>query len=458
MNETVEGRVEPTGLGQQSSDGWLVAFVDGAKQPLVTIAGKGFSYQGAIRDYAAKFGSRTQAFPYTNRQGSYLFAYEVVGGQKRILVSTSGMRLVPTPGGRGSWKVFPAKPWKVFPAKPTGLGQVFSSYAAFQAAPSWGQTITVTPIPYAVQGTWVRVWSSYDPSSVQQAEPNGAVNLQNDLSLVMSGAYPNNPQRMLQGAQGGVVASDGLCYFGLWDPNTGAAQTPGEPPGVAILRIGLAKSGSGYDIGMCISEGATTSPVVSSSSPVVASGGAAPNVIQIVGPAPAYNGTYNAPPTAMQTGDPPSNGLWWWQYMWVWEGGPPSPTTYPPGAIPDPSSKEIGAWVQVSDNRWNWFPPGNAAGYAPNSSYGLITGGDGIQYAVWANSTQAAEGNPWIGPPGGAANPPPWLTGSVGQWVQTGADYYVWIPTGTTGLSTAEILLLVFGVVVIGGVAYYVWG
>jgi hypothetical protein len=186
-----------------------------------------------------------------------------------------------------------------------------------------------------------------------------------------------------------------------------------------------------------------------------------------------------ATPYPPQVGEPPGNGLWWWQFMWRYIGYGGYPAT-PPGSLTPPnqptsSTGEVGKWVNMGGNYWDWFPPG-----IQGTPYGQIVGGDGVVYNVYASSGNAvsdvaASGggttHSTLAPPSGG--PPPALPGYSGQWFNPHPDYWVFLPgsppaaasasaTGaiapatTTATTSSTWLWWLLGIAAVGGVAYWV--
>jgi hypothetical protein len=126
---------------------------------------------------------------------------------------------------------------------------------------------------------------------------------------------------------------------------------------------------------------------------------------------------------------------------------------------------------------WMWYPTANVAVFLPTPASspmppmagGMSPGGmpslpaapvaPGTPSGIWvfANAAMAIPGptNP-MPPP---TSPP--VAGATGQWKSAHNGYYVWIGSGAAPLaapatsSTGLILLGVFGVLVVGGVGYY---
>ncbi len=201
-----------------------------------------------------------------------------------------------------------------------------------------------------------------------------------------------------------------------------------------------------------------------------------------------YTGTITpqvpSPPTPYppQVGEPPGNGLWWWQFQWRYIGNGGYPASPPSGLAPPnqpPSSTgEVGKWVNMTGNYWDWFPPGI------QGAYGQIVGGDGVVYNVYASSSSAASQVAAGGPQGGTlppppAGPPPALPGYAGQWFNPHPAYWVFLPsaapvaapvsattaTGTmivpatttaTTTTSSTWLWWLLGIAAVGGVAYWV--
>jgi hypothetical protein len=189
-----------------------------------------------------------------------------------------------------------------------------------------------------------------------------------------------------------------------------------------------------------------------------------------------------SPPTPYppQVGEPPGNGLWWWQFMWryIGYGGYPAnpPASLMPPNQPVSSTGEVGKWVNMGGNYWDWFPPG-----IQGTPYGQIVGGDGVVYNVYASSgyalsdVAASAGGTAVSklpPPSGGA--PPALAGYSGQWFNPHPDYWVFLPSAapaaavsSAGVTTATGIVpatttsstwlwWVLGIAVVGGVAYWV--
>jgi hypothetical protein len=416
---------------------WLLAFVNGSKYPNVIIHGQSFGgYQKAINYFSKYSGNSTVFFAFTNNVGTYLFAYEVMNGRHVIKICTNGMLVHATPGGRAKWTVSPA-------SSQQGLGAVFKK----ESADYLGGNIGFAVIQHVVDGTWTQIGTCDGMGNFTAADPTGQLSkfgdLQNALTAgIYEGGTPMLGELISQWTSG-QGRNGGYIYFGLSDPNSGAAQTPGEPPGVAIMRF-RAVGGGLYEIDMCISEAASAG---------VSSGGSGVTMIQVTGPLPPYTGPY-------QSGVPTSTGLWWYNYQWVYAGGQPPVGVYPPGAQMSPGANgEIGKWVLIGQNQWGWYPPGGALGAAPGTSYGVVVGGDGVTYGVWAQSgaaaTLASGGSSTFPPP---SAPPPWMASTNGQWIGSGPAYYAWVaPTAlATTTSSSTWIWLLLGLAVVGGGAYYI--
>jgi hypothetical protein len=454
---------------------WLLAFVDGNAKPSVLTSGYGFSYQAAIRYFTQRVGNATTYFRFTNNRGTYYYVYEVVNGQRVIKLCSHGLHLMPTPNARA--------PWTLSATPSQGVGQVFHEESAAYLAGNVG----VSFIARSIQGTWAEAATS-DPSGNLTATPFGPASSAPDLMNALGQVIGTLISQLSTGTllQGATATSRGYLYFGLFDPNAGAAQTPGEPDGTAIMRIhetGLGGA-STYQIGMCLSEAviAPALPTTPAPSPTLnpppaptpirhpslaptTSPTATPTAqvvdIKVTTPTPPYTGPWNNSPTGVPTGDPPTNGLWWWQLAWIYEGSQPPLGMMPPSAVPNEHGL-YGDWVLTHANHWLWYPAGGGANLAPGTAFGVLVGGDGNTYPVYSSVTDALNSTP-IQPPSGS---PPWLGPSAsGQWLNPHPSYWIWIgaapatATGivaTSGFTALDALLLVGGIVVVGGIAYYV--
>jgi hypothetical protein len=445
---------EPEGLGAAPSSlqvlgtlpaqcqHWLLAFVNGSRKANVIIHGRSFGYQSTLNYFANLYGGRTVYFAFTNNKGTYIFAYENVNGVHAIKICTDGYFVARTPNGKAPFTVYPPSP--VTPV--AGLGQVFSTQAPL--TPGMGNT-SITIIPHVVSGTFVPAFTC-DASGLNATLVSGAPDMAQYAMSDMQNAQV--AQLVQQFVSGHGVASDHRLYFGFQDNNPpNWAQTPGEPTGMAIMRIFEASPGL-YQIGLCISESGIATTSVPGPS-VAPSGGGVP---QFSGQVPINV----APTLPIQTGNPPSPGLWWWQAMWIYwaPSGSGLPGTPPAGLIPpnQPVSPtgEVGKWVQTSSGHWDWFPPGTQG-----TPYGLVVGGDGVTYGVYASSGaatgDAGTSTSSLAPPSTA--PPQLAAGTTGQWINPHPDYYIFIATGVpaTTTSTSWIWWLLGLTVVGGGAAYY---
>ncbi len=444
---------EPEGLGALPSSirvlgalpaqcqHWLLAFVNGSKKANVIIHGKSFGYQGAINYFASAYGGKTVYFTFTNNKATYIFAYENVNGVHAIKICTDGYFVTRTPNGKAPFTVYPPSP--VAPV--AGVGQVFR--APVPVTPGMGNT-SITVIPRVVAGTFVPAFT-VDANGMNATMMSGAPQQAQWAKSDMQNAQLAQLVQQVISGQG--VASDHRLYFGFQDNNPpNWAQTPGEPTGMAIMRIFQVNSNL-FQIGLCTSESGVFTGGGGGGGGGVVTGGGPGTIVTIMGPLPAYAGSY-------QVGTPTGQGLWWStnQYAWVYIGSNPT-NVYPPGAQASPTNNEIGSWVQIGNQIWQWFPPGGALGAAVGTSYGIVTSPYG-SYAVWAQDGQAAtiaQGGTsnWPPPPAG---PPPWMAGSIGQWIQPLPEYYVWIPATTAlAASTSWIWWLLGLTVVGGGAAYY---
>jgi hypothetical protein len=424
---------------------WLLAYQHGAPRANLFVHGTGFSWKGVLSYLRQQVGSRTTFFTFTNDKHTYLFVYEVLGGQPMLKLCADGLRARPHPSGR--FTMMPPRVRGIYRPRQRGLGNVLSSQPPGYASGGGAYNTYVTPLNFAVSGTWQRVLGSGNVTP----EPGGATRLQQDLATILSPGYtnydgtPGNPQTMLANNQHVV---NGYVYFGLSDPHQGAAQTPGEPAGTSILRISNAGGGA-VDVGMVVSSAtalaAGSGPAPGSTG--ITSGNCPPfgpnNVPVFKPPTPGIqqepDGTYGP---AAQGGlpansNPPCPGLWWWQLAWVYEraGGLPDPNQ---GGVVPPNQTTSGQWIQTQSNHYVWFP-------SPVGGLSTIVGGDGVTYYVMTAAS------------GGSASPtaPP-VAGAVGQWVPAHPGYAIWI--GTTGATTAANytwLWVLLGVVVVGGGAYY---
>jgi hypothetical protein len=426
---------EPTGLGQAVAlpagvklvpyvqcQKWLLAFVNGAKKPNVILRGAGFGSYQKMLNLLATYTSG-QFFTYTENGTTYLFAYEVVNGKHVIKVCVDGLTVKHTPNGKAPWTVSVA-------SKPRGVGAIFTSETANYLNGYYGTSL----IPYVVQGNFIEAATCDGNGQNINMVMTDPGDLSNALAWIA-------PSIISQWSSRVGIASDNHIYFGLSDPDDGAAQTPGEPAGVAIMRFTSTSStgSSGGKFGFCNSEAL--------SSTTGSSGTAFTGQIPI-----------NIYPTLpIQPGNPPTAGLNWWQGIWDYyapsgSGLPSSPpANLSPPNQPVSQNGEVGKWIQTSSDHWDWYPPGTNG-----TPLGQIVGGDGVTYYVWANSTAAISdsgtGTSSLAPP---SSPP--VTGAVGSWLNPHPDYYLWISSGgttTTAASTTWLwLLLLLGIG--GGVAWY---
>lgn len=449
---------------------WHLAYIEGGPVR-VQVHGPGFSYRDIVRDFSQKYGNQTKYFTFTNEAGTYVFSYEVISGQYVIKICSDGVDFSSyggtylarsnrraRDGGRGVRR-------GVRRGGGGGRGRGVRGVGAIFSAP-FGQgndMLTVKPLGFAVNGTWANVWPS-------NAEPGGAQNMQRDLQMIFNGSFTNpdglqaNPAYLMQIAAGGPANLgpqepggkniNGYLYFGLSDPTDGAPQTPGEPPGVCILRYsGPGGSQPTMRVDMCTS--AASRADTSQSAPTAGysgSGGSQCGPID-----PDYQGldakvpVYAPPDIAVPAGSttvpsivglPPCPGLWWWRYSWVYMliNGLPTPGS---GRVTPPNnSSGSGEWVQTGNaSHYAWYPTG------PNG-YGSVVGGDGTTYATYASAAAAAAKQSFAAP----AGPPPGAS-SGGQWVSSQPCYWVWIPSATT--STNWLWLLLLGLLVAAGGGYY---
>jgi hypothetical protein len=325
---------------------------------------------------------------------------------------------------------------RVAPARhAAGLGQVFDGVS--------GYTQGIIPISHSVSGTWQQAYPT-DTAGVSSTDLGG--HLTNILATLKS-AW-SNP------SASGFTNSGGYIYFAYYDPNPNPAQTPGEPPGIVIMRFHYI--GSQATLGVCTYEGtvavAPPAPAPAPAPPAAPSGGGGGQAAQVVsveidGPLPPYTG-------AWQSGVPTSSGLWWSTstLQWTFVGNQPPTTVYPPGAQMSPgANQEIGTWVLIGNGIWGWYPPGGALGNAPASSYGIVVGGDGVTYATWQQAGAAANGGgSFAGPPAGS---PPFMASTVGAWTQTAPAYWIFVPTAALATTDTTWLWVVGGLAVVGIVA-----
>jgi hypothetical protein len=379
---------------------WLLAFVDGAKKPNVAVSGYGFSYQKAVHHFA---GRGAIFFTFTNDKGRYLFAYEMLGGRHVIKLCTDGLQVSQTPNG--------AAPWTVHSAKQAGLGAVFTQPASVTASASGGQNmVNVLPLSHSVNGTWVEV-SPQDPTGQQTKAP--------DLASALAIA-----KTVL------ATSGSGWTYFGLSDYNDGAAQTPGEPAGVAVMRY------NGTQFQMLIQEGTQTS---------APSGGG--GTATLIGNTVKVMVSQSPHTTSYLSGTPTSNGLWWSNYTWIYVGNQPPAGLCPPNVTQANASGMLGAWVATQPNFWVWFPAGRLVS---------ITGGDGNTYWVYSSMFVANGSASPSGLPAPTSAPASLGVSAVGQWVNAQPGYYVWVgPSTLTTVTSYTWLWVLLGLAAVGGVGYY---
>lgn len=401
---------------------WILAFVVGAKMANVLLHdGAGFDHQLVANLLAP--GQKPVFFTFAGTEGTYLFAYETVNGRHVIKMCVDGMTLHHTPQSRVPWTVskHPA-------AKMTGLGAVFKTAPAYiGSGVTSGGNVQIDPINRSVGGKWATLGTIDSSGNFNASDPTGQLTKASDLQSTL-----NNWASNIQQVGGTAPKVGGFFYFGLSDTNSGAAQTPGEPPGMAIMRY------NGSRLDMLISETGGVAAIASSPTWVPA--------------AYAYlaGGTVHTPPVGVPYGVQPTAGAWVWR-----------PSMNIPG---------VGI-VSV----WMWYPTANVPSFLPTPVPPLSAGSAGGAAAamiaptapptsgptgiwVYANASAAPATGPNPLPP--PVSPP--VAGAVGQWVSKHNGYYVWIGTGAssavapaTTSSTGLILLGVLGVLAVGGVGYY---
>jgi hypothetical protein len=400
---------------------WVVAYVYGLAAPHTIVSGKGFPYK-ALSEALASLPGSVHYFSYTNNRGTYVFAFERVNGAGVIKLCSDGVAMTPTPNARAAWTAVPTG------RRAAGVGSIFSASEVSSGPYGQGNVALM-----AIDSTTARKIANWGPW--QTATASGLYAQFPDLEEALN---DGNVQPVLVGEfESGQGVYDSWLYFGLADPNNGAAQTPGEPPGVAIMRMMLLSSGSTVYQLLTAEAPAAGGTTTSGGGGIVVGGGA--NIIMVVSgatPASSYN-----------TGTPVAPGLWYNNYQWIYVGTPPA-TLCPPGAVA--GATDFGAWVLVAGatNQWTWYP----GSVAQAEGYGIIPAPGGASYVVFSQSSQAASGNVTLAMP---TSPPPWLTGATGQWVAAGPAYYVFVPTAATSNTWELILLGVLGIAIVGGVGYY---
>jgi hypothetical protein len=155
-----------------------------------------------------------------------------------------------------------------------GLGQIFKKDPAYIGhGTTSGGGVQINPTHKPVSGAWVPLGTIDKDGNFTASDPTGQFDQYSDLQDTLNNWASNIITLAAAGAKFG-----GYFYFGLSDSNSGAAQTPGEPPGMAIMRI--SKSGQ---LDMC------TSPAMRA----------------VAAPLP-----YSAPPPPV-TAPTTDNTIWW---------------------------------------------------------------------------------------------------------------------------------------------------
>ncbi len=225
---------------------WLLAFVNGSGKANVIVHGKSFGYQGTLNYFANRYGGQTVYFTFTNNKGTYIFAYENVKGVHAIKICTDGYFVTRTPNGSAPFTVYPPSPANpavgVGQTAPRGFGAVFQN-----PIPATQNNTGISFIPYQVSGTWEVAFTCDQNGQNVALSPGAPQMAQWAMSDMTNSEVAQLVQQFVSGKD---VASDGLLYFGFQDNNPpNWAQTPGEPTGLAIMRIHPISSTS-YQIGV----------------------------------------------------------------------------------------------------------------------------------------------------------------------------------------------------------------
>jgi hypothetical protein len=444
----------PAGIAVLSStphcSRWLLAYQHGAPRANLLILGHGFSWTQLLAYLSQTFGSKTTFFTFTNNKHTYLFAYEVVGGQILVKLCADGLRARPHSSGRFTMMPPTRRVRGLFRQRQRGLGNVIASQWPGYPSNYNGTNLYVKVLNFPVSSSsWVRV-SGIPPVT---PEPGGATRLQSDLQELTSSSYQNydgTPGLNLAALNSaGSPNFNGFIYFAVSDPETGAAQTPGEPDGTVILRASRDQaSPNTINIAMATSTASQTSTTAlpTAGSAGISAGACPPirsgNVPIYTPPTPPIqqepDGTYGpAAQGGLPVGsNPPCPGLWWWQLAWIYmqSAGLPDPNQ---GGVTPPNQTTSGQWMQTSPGHFVWFPN-------PVGGLSTIVGGDGVTYTVITSTS------------GGAAPTSPPFAGAVGQWVPAHPGYAIWIGSSSAATATNYTWLWVLlGVVVVGGGAYY---
>jgi hypothetical protein len=385
---------EPTGVGAAVGRGiqlvgprqcrqWHLAYVEGGR-PIVSVAGSGFSYQRALETIRAP-----QFFTFTGSGGTFLFASDVVNGRRCLKICVDGLRVMHTPGASTQWTVSHGR---------TGVGEAPGTGLMFP-------TQNFTPFFLRPVGT-DPTGSTYD--SYLQVFPNdpagvrSGTNLGDAWSPGQIGTLINHITALWpKTTSGEPITKSGLLFLTYHDPTSGAPQTQGLPPGMALYRFR-------YD--------AHGNPVLAILSP---EGFSLPNA-----PSPA--------PIVTQSAATSTSPIWT-QAAWMVLN---SQQQTPPGGLP-PGVTTNGTWVwdPQQGGRWVWYPQ--------DGTFAQING-----YWVYGDSRAFQAPNIWQAVPMPTTSP----DGTAGTWTQVHAGYWVWTP-GAAPTSYTWVWWLL-GIAAVGGVGY----
>ena len=238
------------------------------------------------------------------------------------------------------------------------------------------------------------------PNSFTQVYPNDPAGVWSGTNLGTGfalGYGSNLLSRVMSYWTKSKMPASGRVYFVLHDGHSGAPQTSGLPPGMALYRFRYDPKTGGPILAILSPQG------FKASAPVIKTGTAA-------------------------LGQPV-----WTQYAWMIVNAAP---TAPPAVIP-PGVTSSGTWVwdPQMGGRWVWYPQ--------DGTLASING-----YFVYGDSRAFTAPNIWQAIPMPTISP----DGTAGTWTQVHAGYWVWTPGAA---SSSLIWWLLGGVVVIGGIAYF---
>jgi len=412
----------PTGVqmiaAPTSCKNWYLAFVDGAKRPIVAVSGYGFSYQKLV-NYLKKltYPGAPHFFTFSNNRAKYLFAFEVVSGRCVLKICTDGLGISHSPGGKSQWTVGPTLHNR------QGVGQVYKTMPAYIGSGIFsGGGVQINPINHAVSGQWVSLGTIDSSNTFTPNDPTGQLAKFSDLQNTLQN-WASNIRTIWQSNP----KFGGYFYFGFSDTHSGGAQTGGEPPGMAIFRY------NGTEIDMIPNEGANTGGGIATGGAT----GAAVSAVRLMSGAPSITSFQSAAPAS-------GGGYYWYNYAWVCASSQ-APTMAPPGAQPTQAGL-LGAWVNIKSGYWVWYPGGQLV---------AMLGGDRNTYWVYSKEYVAEGTMPAANFPPPTGTPPNLPAGTAGQWANPFPGYFVFVPTAAAATTSYTWLWLLLGLGAAGGIGYY---